>query len=145
MKLPFIDQHKANPMALEVIRILAHPPAAVWEVVGDVGRVDWVPGVAHCEIDSDIRRFTMRGAGGLAERILRRDPDAMLLEYSVIESTPPLSSHLASIQLQPDGAGTRFIWRTAVEPSQVEPFIAKAMNGSLDLLEQVLSTTGSRP
>lgn len=131
-------------MALEVIRILAHPPAAVWQIVGDVGRTDWVPGVAHCEVDGDIRRFTMTGAGGLAERILRCDDDTMLLEYSVIESTPPLGSHLATIQLQPDEAGTRFIWRTAVEPSQVEPFIAKAMHGSLDLLEQVLSTTGGR-
>ena len=131
-------------MALELIRILAHPPAAIWQIVSDVGRTDWVPGVAHCEVVGDIRRFTMTGAGEVAEQILRRDDDVMLLEYSVIESTPALDSHLATIQLQPDEAGTRFIWRTAVEPSQVEPYIAKAMNGSLDLLEQVLSTTDGR-
>ena len=55
----------------------------------------------------------------------------MYLEYSVIESTPPLQSHVASITLEAHAEGTRFIWQTAVEPVAVEPFIAKGMKGSL--------------
>lgn len=64
----------------------------------------------------------------------------MYLEYSVIESTPPLQSHVASITLEPHEDGTRFIWQTTVEPVAVEPFIATGMKGSLVQLADVLAS-----
>jgi len=118
---------------------LSHPPAAVWAVVGDPGRVDWVPGVEACELDGDVRRFTMRGAGRLAERILLRDPSRRRLEYSVIESQPPLAAHRASIEVESHGGGARLIWSTTVEPVAVEPFIRKSMEASIERLRSVLA------
>ena len=55
----------------------------------------------------------------------KRDEGRMYLEYSVIESTPPLPSHVTSIALQAHEEGTLFTWQTHVEPVEVEPFIAK--------------------
>jgi hypothetical protein len=63
----------------------------------------------------------------------------MYLEYSVIESTPPLQSHVASITLENHDTGTRFIWQTSVQPAEVEPFIAKGMKGSLAQLAEILA------
>ena len=108
-------------MSIEIKHFLPYPPATIWAVVGSPGRVDWVPGVESCEFD-----------------------DAqMFMEYSVVESTPPLQSHLASIKLNPSdsdaGQGTEFIWRTDVAPEEVAPFIKKGMRGSLALLEQILA------
>ena len=126
-------------MAIKIERILPYAPEAIWTIVGEPGRVDWVPGVESAEFDGDIRRFKMVGAGGLAERINKRDEDRMYLEYSVIESTPPLQSHVASITLAAHEEGTLFTWQTHVEPVEVEPFIAKGMKGSLELLTSILA------
>jgi uncharacterized protein YndB with AHSA1/START domain len=126
-------------MAIKIEYVLPHPPAVVWDVVGKPGRVDWVPGVESAEFDGEVRRFKMEGAGGLAERINKCDEDLMYLEYSVIESTPPLQSHLASITLEPHADGTLFIWQTHVEPVEVEPFIAAGMKGSLAQLASILA------
>ena len=126
-------------MAIKIERILPYAPAVIWNIVGGPGRVDWVPGVESAQFDGDVRRFKMAGAGGLAERINVRDEGRMYLEYSVIESTPPLQSHVASITLEAHEKGTLFTWRTSVEPAEVEPFIAKGMKGSLELLTSILA------
>ena len=130
-------------MSIEIKHFLPYPPATIWAIVGSPGRVDWVPGVESCEFDGEVRRFKMEGAGGLAERIVSHDDAQMFMEYSVVESTPPLQSHLASIKLNASdsdaGQGTEFIWRTDVAPVEVAPFIKKGMLGSLALLEQILA------
>ena len=127
-------------MAIEILETFTYPPSALWEIVGDPGRVDWVTGVQSAEFDGTVRRFKMEGAGGLAERINQRDESRMYLEYSVIESTPALLSHLASITLEAHDEGTLFIWRTNVEPVEIEPFIAAGMKGSLKQLATVLAS-----
>ena len=127
-------------MAIKIEEILPYPPATIWAIVGEPDRADWVTGVESAEFDGEVRRFKMVGAGGLAERINQRDEPRMYLEYSVIESTPPLQSHVASITLEAHADGTRFIWRTAVEPVAVEPFIAKGMKGSLAQLADILAS-----
>ena len=127
-------------MAIKIEEILPYPRATIWAIVGEPGRVDWVPGVESAEFDGEVRRFKMAGAGGLAERINERDAGRMYLEYSVIESTPPLQSHVASITLEPHEDGTRFIWQTTVEPVAVEPFIATGMKGSLAQLADILAS-----
>ena len=101
-------------MAIKIEQILPYPPADIWTIVGEPGRVDWVPGVESAEFDGHVRRFKMAGAGGLAERINKRDEGRMYLEYSVIESTPPLQSHFASITLEAHEEGTLFTWQTHV-------------------------------
>ena len=127
-------------MAIKIEEILPYPPATIWAIVGEPDRVDWVTGVESAEFDGEVRRFKMVGAGGLAERINQRDEPRMYLEYSVIESTPPLQSHVASITLEAHAAGTRFIWQTAVEPVAAQPFIAKGMKGSLAQLADILAS-----
>ena len=127
-------------MAIKIEEILPYPPATVWAIVGEPDRVDWVTGVESAEFDGEVRRFKMVGAGSLAERINQRDVGRMYLEYSVIDSTPPLQSHVASITLEPHEEGTRFIWQTTVEPVAVEPFIATGMKGSLVQLANVLAS-----
>ena len=81
----------------------------------------------------------MDGAGDLAEKILLRDDDSFRLEYSVVESTPKLAAHKASIQLIRNESGTIFIWETEVDPAAVEPFIQQGMETSLERLREVLA------
>ena len=116
-------------MAIDINHTLDYPPAKVWEIIGDPGRADWVTGVTAIEFDGEVRRFKMDGAGDLAERIVTLDHEKMHIAYSVIESAAPLTSHLASMSLEPTPAGTRLRWRTDVQPQQVEPFIRQGMEG----------------
>lgn len=125
-------------MAIELHHVIQAAPEAVWAVIGQPGRVDWVAGVDSATFDGDVRRFKMTGAGELAERILQCDDERFYIEYSVIESQPPLDQHLASMQLLPHAQGTELIWKTTVEPVAVEPFIKAGMEGSITGLHQVL-------
>lgn len=130
-------------MAIRIEHALPCAPEVVWSVVGDAARVDWVPGVESCEMDGDVRRFRMAGAGELAERILLRDPQRRRLEYSVVQSTPPLQSHRAAIEIREQPEGCLLIWETEVQPEAVEPFIRRSMEGALAQLERVLRVSRS--
>jgi hypothetical protein len=131
-------------MAIHLEFVLPASPAEVWAIVGDPGRTDWVPGVESCAFDGTVRRFVMQGAGRLSERILLRDPARRRLEYSVIESRPPLHAHLASIQIDEHPDGALFVWQTAVQPEAVEPFIRQSMDGAVEQLKTVLRADPGR-
>ena len=126
-------------MAIELEFTLSHPVADVWQVIGDPGRIDWVAGVASCEYDGTIRRFKMEGAGELAEQIFTLDAANHTIVYGVIESTPPLHKHRASMALSATATGTLLTWRTEVEPTTVEPFIKQGMQASATKLQEVLA------
>ena len=126
-------------MAIEIREILTVPADAVWQVIGDPGRVDWVAGVESATFDGAVRRFQMVGAGQLAEEVFTLDAKKRLIEYGVIESTPPLDSHRASMQVFEHEDGSELVWKTEVSPAAVEPFIEAGMQGSLQGLRAVLS------
>ena len=110
----------------------------IWAVIGNPERVDWVPSASDCVFDGSIRRFQMEGAGQLAEKIVLRDEDEMVLKYSVIDS-PAVDHHLATISLSNhEGNKTRFSWAQEFEPAQLESFIRKGMEDSLVQLDSVL-------
>jgi pimeloyl-ACP methyl ester carboxylesterase len=131
-------------MTIHLEFVLPYAPERVWEIVGDPARVDWVPGVASCQYDGEVRRFVMQGAGRLAERVLARDPLARRLEYSVIDSQPALQHHRAALQIDPDPAGSLLRWDTTVQPATVEPFIRASMQAAVAQLERVLQAEAVR-
>ena len=50
-------------MSIKIEEILPYPPNAIWAIVGEPDRVDWVAGVESAEFDGEVRRFKMVGAG----------------------------------------------------------------------------------
>lgn len=125
-------------MGIEIEHDFAAEADQVWAIVGVPDRVDWVPGIEGCVYDGEVRRFNLPGAGQLAERIVQLDDEARFISYSVIESTPPLDAHLASIQVVATDAGCRMVWRTEVEPAAVEPFIEQSMQLALKQIHHIL-------
>ena len=126
-------------MAIELEYKLPHAVADVWQIISDPSRIDWVAGVASCDYDGEIRRFKMDGAGALAEQIFSIDHATHTITYGVVESTPPLASHRASMSLSEISEGTLLTWRTTVEPAAVEPFIQHGMDASAAKLAEVLA------
>lgn len=118
---------------------------AVWAVIGQVDRVDWVPGVQQCVLAGDVRTLDLPGAGEIKERILRCDPEAFELTYQCIQSPIPLEHHEARMRLSalPDG-GCEFAWEADILPVAFEGFLKDSMAGALtQLIDIVAQAPGS--
>jgi len=109
---------------------LAVPAAAVWDIVGNVSRIDWVPVITSCQLDGDVRTMQMAGVGTVQERILRRDADAMTLEYGLINN-PNVTVHKASLKVVAAKGGCELLWTTQIEPDALEPLIDNGMQSAL--------------
>ena len=117
-------------------------PKRIWEIISDLSRSDWVPGVESITLEDNVRTFKMKGMGRLVEKILKCDHDALELEYSAIETLAPINHHLAKIKLVSNKDGsTEFIWTTEIDPEEFADAILQGMVSSLDQLELVLSET----
>ena len=115
-------------------------PEMIWNIISDLSRSDWVPGVESITLEDNVRTFKMKGMGRLVEKILRCDHDALELEYSAIETLAPINHHLAKIKLVANAnESADFIWTTEIDPEEFADAIFQGMVSSLDQLELVLS------
>lgn len=113
--------------------------AALWTILGQPERVDWVPGIESCVFDGKVRAFTLPGAGALKEEILLLDHEQRRIEYSCFESPIPLTLHRASMQVTATETGCHLVWETRIEPEKFEPFIVTSMEGALQRLQTLLA------
>lgn len=109
----------------------------VWDIVGNVSRIDWVPVITSCQLDGDIRTMQMAGVGTVQERILQRDAATMTLEYGLINN-PNVTVHKAVLQVVPAGPGCELHWTTRIEPDALEPLIDTGMQSALVALCRLL-------
>ena len=117
-------------------------PQMIWNIISDLSRSDWVPGVESITLEDNVRTFKMKGMGRLVEKIVKCDHDAYELEYSAIETLAPINHHLAKIKLvSNENESTNFIWTTEIDPEEFADAILQGMVSSLDQLESVLSET----
>ena len=117
-------------------------PEMIWNIISDLSRSDWVPGVESIALEDNVRTFKMQGMGRLVEKIIKCDHDALELEYSAIETLAPINHHLAKIKLvSNENDSTDFIWTTEIDPEEFADAILQGMVSSLDQLELVLSET----
>ena len=113
-------------------------PNELWAILGAPARVDWVPSVASCTFDGEVRSLDLLGAGAIRERILTHDNDARILEYSCFESSGQLESHWAKMEITAIDYGSRLKWQVRVKPNVIEPFIRGSMEGCIARLEEML-------
>ncbi len=124
---------------IELNELLAYPAHAVWEIISDITRSDWVPSVENITESGGVRSFSMDGIGEIQERILVNDSENMRLQYSAITTPNPIDHHLATIKLAEKDGKCSFTWTTEIAPEQVAPAVERGMKISLDGLKQILS------
>ena len=117
--------------------VFARPPEEVWNVVGDLTRVDWIPTIEHSELSDGVRTNTFVGLGPIEEQILVHDAAAMVCEYSVINS-PVITTHHATLSVVPHADGSEVIWTTTVEPAFFADLIEPGLQAALVELASVL-------
>ena len=62
----------------------------IWDIISDISRCDWVPGVESIELEGNKRIFKMSGMGRLVEEIIECNDTEMKLSYSAIETMATL-------------------------------------------------------
>ena len=123
---------------IEQTRIYSADIATVWNIISNLSRSDWVPGVERITLKEDTRIFEMQGMGDLVERIIKCDSETKELHYSAIKTQAPINHHLAKIKLENFDGKTKFIWSTEIDPEIFSDAIEKSMIASLDQLAEVL-------
>jgi len=111
----------------------------VWEIISDLSRTDWVPGVNEIALNDDTREFFMEGMGKIKEKILLCDHENKVLKYSAIESPVELNHHLACIELSENEVGCEFKWTTEIDPGMYSSGIEQSMITSLKQLKKILN------
>ncbi|MDB4242552.1 SRPBCC family protein [Gammaproteobacteria bacterium] len=113
--------------------------ANLWSILSDVGRCDWVPTIEKITLDGDCRVFEMAGMGTITEKILLKDDENMILQYSAIDTPAPIEHHLATMKIIPDGDFACFLeWTTEIEPEIFADSIHQGMLVSIEGIEKVL-------
>ncbi len=111
----------------------------VWEIISDISRTDWVPGVEDIKLENNTREFFMEGMGKIKEQIVECNHETMTLRYSAIESPAKLNHHLASIELEDDQDGCSFKWTTEIDPEIFASAIEQGMISSFKQLKKILN------
>ena len=123
---------------LNLTENLSHKASVVWEVISDISRTDWVPGVDKISLNEDTREFFMEGMGKIKEKILLCDERKKILQYSAIQTSIPIKHHLSTIELAEIKEGFLLKWTVEIEPSSYIPAIEQSVLMSLKELHKVL-------
>ena len=84
-----------------------------------------------CTLDGDVRTIGMMGIE-IKEQFRSRDDTARTISYSVIESPiGNLESHLATIAVTPEGAGSHVTWSVEVTPDELLALFLPVYEGSV--------------
>jgi carbon monoxide dehydrogenase subunit G len=91
--------------------------AEAWSLVGDLaGVTKWVPGVAECAVDGDVRRCTFADGRTVVETITDFDAAARTYGYRTETDGTPMAANSGSLAVAetPHG-GARVTWLADVE------------------------------
>ena len=127
------------PSIHKEIRLNASP-AAVWDVVRDIGAVHtrFAPGfVTDTVLEKPDERIVTFANGFVArEVIVDVDEARRRLAYSV--RSERLSHHNASFQVVPDGAGARLVWIADVLPAEAAVTVGAMMEDGAQAAKRAL-------
>ena len=118
---------------------LVASPAAVWDVVRDVGAVHtrFAPGfVVDTVMDGDDRIVTFGNGFVAREVIVDVDEARRRLAYSV--RSERIEHHNASFQVLADGRGSRLVWIADVLPAAAGETVGSMMEDGIQAAKRAL-------
>lgn len=117
-------------------------PDQVWAVLGDLGNLDWVPGMAGAKVEDGRRICTTADGAEIHEEI--RDYSDELRKFSYVQTVHPLGLKTSGGTLAVNDAdgGARVDWTAEVEfadkqqESQILPMLEQGYAGALQALKR---------
>jgi carbon monoxide dehydrogenase subunit G len=120
-------------------------PEDVWAAVRDVGMIHrrLVPGfVTDCRMDGNARIVSFGNGMTAREVIVDLDDNARRLVWSATGG--PIVHHNASMQVFPDGAGTRAVWIADLLPNELAAPIGAMIDAGASAMQQTLERAAGR-
>ena len=119
---------------------------AGWALAGDPARIaEWFGPVKSVDIDADTRRAVMGNGAEIVERLVDRDDAARQYSYMVLSGIPDLTSHRATIRVEPTPGGSRIFWRQTATSSKpdydIEARLRGVMTAGLERLREILESS----
>jgi carbon monoxide dehydrogenase subunit G len=114
-------------------------PAAVWDVVRDIGAVHtrFAPGfVVHTTMDGEDRIVTFANGFVAREVIVDVDEARRRLAYTV--RSERIAHHNASFQVIADGKGSRLVWIADVLPKAAAETVGAMMEDGIQAAKRAL-------
>jgi carbon monoxide dehydrogenase subunit G len=107
-------------------------PDDAWKLLRGFGTLaEWMPGIESCTVEGDVRTLGMMGIE-VKEQLRDLDDDARRIAYSVIESPMDnLESHLATIAVRAEGAGSHITYSVEVVPDELLGLFLPMYEGAL--------------
>ncbi|MGQ0629932.1 MAG: SRPBCC family protein [Sporichthyaceae bacterium] len=131
--------------SVRVHRRIAAAPDAVWKVVSDAGAVaDWFDAIATSSVSGSRRTVQLVNGPVLTEDILTNDPVLRRFQYAVRDGLP-LTSHLGTIDVLEDPAGSLVLYSTDVTPDEAGSMMAGLLDDALDGLERFVLARSTPP
>jgi len=129
----------AQAASVEKSVTVASKPADVWAKIGHFCQIaGWHPAIAKCELstmDSRVHRTLTLGDGAtiLEMQTDHRGADDKTMNYSyIIHKSPlPIKNYTSFIGVEPDGEGTKVIWRSIFDANGVDDAKAKEVIGGI--------------
>src|SRR5476649_783009 len=119
--------------------MLSASPAAVWDVVRDIGAVHtrFAPGfVVDTVMDGDDRIVTFGNGFVAREVIVEVDEPRRRLAYSV--RSERITHHNASFQVLAEGKGSRLVWIADVLPAAAAETVGAMMEDGIQAAKRSL-------
>ena len=122
---------------------------AAWALAGDPARVpEWFGPVSSVNIEGDVRRAVMGNGAEIVERLGERDDAARHYSYVVLSGIPDLTSHHATIRVEPTPGGSRIFWRQTATSSKpdydIEARLGGVMTAGLEHMREILGSCAQR-
>jgi carbon monoxide dehydrogenase subunit G len=74
VRVPDADEEVSSVEQRHAEATIARPADEVWSRIRDFGEVSWIPGVASCTVEGDVRTVTMQGVNfSISQRLLSAD------------------------------------------------------------------------
>ena len=112
---------------------------ALWAILSDIGRCDWVPTIEKIVLEGDLRHFEMNGMGQITEKIIKQDHATMTPQYSAIQTPAPIEHHLATMEVASlNDQECKLSWTTEISPDIFADGIHQGMLASIEGIKTVI-------
>ncbi len=119
---------------------VANGATPVWHAIRDFGQVHTkvAPGfLTDLKMDNGDRIVTFFNGVVARERLVTADDEACRLVYAVVEGRA--SHYNASVEVFPEGDGSRIVWTIDLLPNELAPAIEGMMDQALGTMKKTLA------
>jgi hypothetical protein len=119
---------------------VANGATPVWRAIRDFGQVHTkvAPGfLTDLKMDNGDRIVTFFNGVVARERLVTADDEACRLVYAVVEGRA--SHYNASVEVFPEGDGSRIVWTIDLLPNELAPAIEGMMDQALETMKKTLT------